>query len=172
MDGFDRNEWSNPSGIRRLFREIAELGYTGSRRSVRRFLSTIRPKQERVYKPVETLPGEQAQVDWGHEKAFDENGRPVDRYSFNFILSHSRVRYVEYTSSQDMATFLACHERAFRYIGGCPREIVYDNCKTVVAERIGDRPHTRNEEPRSARLASSRSTATSTRFRIIWPGRP
>ena len=122
----------------RLFREIAELGYTGSRRSVRRFLSTIRPKQERVYKPVETLPGEQAQVDWGHEKAFDENGRPVDRYSFNFILSRSRVRYVEYTSSQDMATFLACHERAFRHIGGCPREIVYDNCKTVVSERIGD----------------------------------
>lgn len=73
-----------------------------------------------------------------HEKAFDESGQPVDRYSFNFILSHSRVRYVEYTSSQDMATFLACHERAFRYIGGCPREIVYDNCKTVVAERIGD----------------------------------
>lgn len=122
----------------RLFREITALGYTGSRRSVRRFLGTIRPKQERVYKPVETLPGEQAQVDWGHEKAFGEDGQPINRYSFNFILSHSRVRYVEYTSSQDMATFLGCHERAFRYCGGCPQEIVYDNCKTVVSERIGD----------------------------------
>lgn len=77
-------------------------------------------------------------MDWGHEKAFGEDGQPINRYSFNFILGHSRTRYVEYTSSQDMATFLACHERAFRYIGGCPQEIVYDNCKTVVSERIGD----------------------------------
>mgnify|MGYP003881462435 CR=1 FL=1 len=122
----------------RIYREIAELGYTGSRRSVRRYLSTIRPKQERVYKPFETLPGEQAQVDWGHEKAFGEDGKPVNRYSFCFILGYSRVRYVEYTTSQDMATFLACLERALRYIGGCPGEIVFDNCKTVVSERIGD----------------------------------
>ncbi len=50
----------------RIYREIAQLGYTGSRRTGRRSLSTIRPKRERVYKPFETLPGEQAQVDWGH----------------------------------------------------------------------------------------------------------
>lgn len=122
----------------RIYREIAQLGYTGSRRTVRRYLSTIRPKRERVYKPFETLPGEQAQVDWGQEKAFDENGNTVVRYVFCFVLCFSRVRYVEYTTSQDMATFLACLARALRYVGGCPREIVFDNCKTVVSERIGD----------------------------------
>lgn len=121
----------------RLFREIVKMGYTGSRRTVRRYVARIRPTQERVYKPVETLPGEQAQVDWGHEGTIEENGQRFSLYSFNFILSHSRVRYVEYTTSQDMATFLACHQRAFQYVGGCPREIVYDNAKTVVLERVG-----------------------------------
>jgi transposase len=120
----------------RLFREIVNLGYTGSRRTVRRYVAQLRPQQERVYKPVETLPGEQAQVDWGHEGTIEENGERLNLYSFNFILSYSRVRY-EYTTSQDMATFLACHQRALRYIGGCPGEIVYDNCKTVVSERLG-----------------------------------
>lgn len=60
----------------RLFREIADLGYTGSRRSVRRFLSTIRPKQERVYKPVETLPGEQAPGGLGPREGL-RRGRPA-----------------------------------------------------------------------------------------------
>lgn len=121
----------------RLFREIEKLGFSGSRRTVRRYVAQLRPQQQRVYKPFETLPGEQAQVDWGHEGTFEENGQRFNLYSFNFILSHSRVRYVEYTTSQDMATFLACHVRALQYIGGCPREIVYDNAKTVVLDRVG-----------------------------------
>jgi transposase len=121
----------------RIFREIAARGFAGSRRSVRRYVAQLRPTKERVYKPIETLPGEQAQVDWGHEGTFEENGERLNLYSFNFILSHSRVRYVEYTTSQDMATFLACHQRALRYTGGSPRVILYDNCKTVVTERVG-----------------------------------
>lgn len=121
----------------RLYREIVQLGYSGSRRTVRRYVSQIRPRYDRVYRPVETLPGEQAQVDWGHEGTIEVNGQRFNLYSFVFVLSHSRVRYVEYTTSQDMATFLGCHERAFRYVGGCPREIVYDNTKTVVSERVG-----------------------------------
>ena len=36
-----------------------------------------------------------------------------------------------------MATFLECMHRAFHYIAGVPREIVFDNAKTVVAERVG-----------------------------------
>jgi transposase len=40
----------------RLFREIVELGYSGSRRTVRRFVASVRPHHERVSKPIETLP--------------------------------------------------------------------------------------------------------------------
>lgn len=49
----------------RLYQEIVAMGYDGSRRSVRRAVAEVRPKKKREYKPFETLPGEQAQVDWG-----------------------------------------------------------------------------------------------------------
>lgn len=121
----------------RLFREIRKRGYTGSRRSVRRYVAQVRPFKLRVYRPIETLPGEQAQVDWGHFGTFTEDGQTFKLYAFVMVLSWSRMRYVEFTTSQDTATFLACHRRALAYFGGVPHEILYDNAKTVVQERVG-----------------------------------
>ena len=50
----------------RIHREIENRGYTGSSRTVRRCVAKLRVKTCREYKPIETLPGEQAQVDGGH----------------------------------------------------------------------------------------------------------
>ena len=111
--------------------------YDGSRRTVRRYLARLMPRSKRVYKPIETLPGEQAQVDWGHFGHIEVKGRRRRLYAFSFVLSYSRIRYVEYTTSQNMVTFLNCHKRALQYIGGVPERILYDNCKTVVADRVG-----------------------------------
>ncbi len=121
----------------RIYREIKQLGYKGSSWTVRRYVARIRPPHMRVYKPVETLPGEQAQVDWGYFGSIEVDGEVLKLYAFVFVLSYSHMRYVEFTTSQDLATFLACHQRALEYLGGCPREIVYDNAKTVVKERVG-----------------------------------
>jgi transposase len=123
----------------RLCREMTGLGYTGSSRSVRRLVAKMKAEvgKPRVYKPVETLPGEQAQVDWGHFGTITKDGQELKLYAFVLVMSYSRVRYVEYTTSQDMATFLACHKRALEYLGGCPHVIVYDNAKTVVSDRVG-----------------------------------
>lgn len=121
----------------RLYQEIVAMGYDGSRRSVRRAVAEVRPKKKREYKPFETLPGEQAQVDWGHMGRILVDGVNVPLYCFVFTLSWSRVRYVEFVTTLNMATFLGCMHRAFQYIGGVPREIVFDNAKTVVAERVG-----------------------------------
>jgi transposase len=136
---------------RRLFREIRdrecpdqadsrrlpETRYTGSERTVRRHVARVRPRKERVYRPVETLPGEQAQVDWGHAGTITLNGQQHTLYVFTLVLSYSRIRYVEYTISQDMVTFLGCHQRALEYLGGVPLKLLYDNCKTVVISRVG-----------------------------------
>ena len=111
--------------------------YEGSERTVRRYVATIRPSPKRVYRPVETLPGEQAQVDWGHCGYIVVDGVKRQLYAFSFVLSYSRIRYVEFTTSQDMLTFLGCHQRALHYIGGVPQQLLYDNCKTVVTERVG-----------------------------------
>ncbi|MBE0466051.1 MAG: IS21 family transposase, partial [Candidatus Desulforudis sp.] len=84
-----------------------------------------------------TLPGEQAQVDWGHFGNIVVEGTTYKLYAFVFTLCWSRVSYVEFVVRTDSATFLACLQRALAYIGGVPREIVFDNAKVVVSERVG-----------------------------------
>ncbi len=51
---------------------------------------------------------------------------------FALVLCHSRQLYVEFTLGQSQEQWLGCHERAFEYLGGCPAEIMVDNCKTAV----------------------------------------
>lgn len=121
----------------RIYREIKKKGYTGSKRTVRRCVALLRPKNFREYKPIETLPGEQAQVDWGYCGKINIDGCEVKLYVFAFTLSWSRVRYAEFVTSLNMATFFGCMHRAFEYIGGVPSEILFDNAKTVVSERVG-----------------------------------
>jgi len=50
-------------------------------------------------------------------------------------LGYSRRQYVEFTVSQDMESFLRCQVNAFRYFGGIPTEMLYDNLKTAVQRR-------------------------------------
>ena len=130
------DEYPELSG-HRLNKEILRRGYRGSERTVRRYVQSVRPQKHREYKPYETLPGEQAQVDWGHFGTIMVEGTRYKLYAFVFTLCWSRVSYVEYIIRGDMATFLSCMHRAFEYIGGIPREILYDNAKVVVSERVG-----------------------------------
>ncbi len=121
----------------RLNKEISKSGYQGSERTVRRYVQSVRPQKYREYKPFETLPGEQAQVDWGHFGTIVVEGVRYKLYAFVFTLCWSRVSYVEFIIRGDMATFLSCMHRAFGYIGGVPREVLFDNAKVVVSERVG-----------------------------------
>lgn len=121
----------------RLYKEIRSQGFQGSERTVRRHVASMRPHRSREYKPFETLPGEQAQVDWGHFGTIIVEGTRYKLYAFVFTLCWSRVSYVEYVIRTDTATFLSCLYRALAYAGGVPREIVFDNAKVVVSERVG-----------------------------------
>ncbi|MDR9755233.1 MAG: DDE-type integrase/transposase/recombinase [Thermoanaerobacterales bacterium] len=91
------------------------------------------PRQHREYKPFETLPGEQAQADWGHFGTITMDGATYKLYAFVFTLCWSRVSYVEFVVRTDMATFLSCLYRALEYIGGVHEEIVFDNARVVVS---------------------------------------
>ena len=76
-------------------------------------------------------------MDWGYCGQINIDGCEIKLYVFAFTLSWSRVRYVEFVTSMNMATFFGCMHRAFEYIGGVPSEILFDNAKTVVSERVG-----------------------------------
>jgi hypothetical protein len=52
------------------------------------------------------------------------------------VLSYSRQMYVEFTVSQTMEHFLACHEHAFAAFAGVPCKIMVDNLKSAVLQRL------------------------------------
>jgi hypothetical protein len=52
------------------------------------------------------------------------------------ILGYSRMRYAEFTLSEDVNTLIRCHINAFQYFGGVPEEILYDNMKTVIIRKF------------------------------------
>ena len=47
------------------------------------------------------------------------------------VLCHSRMLYVEFTVSETMEHFLACHANAFAFFGGVPAKIMVDNLKSA-----------------------------------------
>ena len=52
------------------------------------------------------------------------------------ILGYSRMRYIEFVTDMTTTTLIRCHIKAFRYFGGYPEEILYDNMKQVVVKRL------------------------------------
>jgi transposase len=107
-----------------------------------RSIKDLRPKP--AYIRYETLPGEQAQVDWGHMKRTRPDGYEEEVYCFAFVLGYSRTLYIEYTKKRDLLSFMRAHQRAFEYLGGVPAKILYDHVKTVVLESLG-KEHIWNE---------------------------
>ncbi len=57
--------------------------------------------------------------------------------AFVMVLSYSRAIFVRFTFDQTIESLLGCHRDAFAFFGGIPRTILYDNMRTVVADRIG-----------------------------------
>ena len=115
-----------------LYREVVQLGYGGSARTVRRYVQSLRDRQssEMPENRFETQPGEQMQVDWA---VFSHGHPPL--YAFVATLGWSRYTYVAFTRSEQFDALRICHQNAFAYFGGVPREVLYDNMKTVVIER-------------------------------------
>ena len=85
-----------------------------------------------------TLPGEQAQVDWGHfgHITIGKAKRPL--MAFVMVLSFSRKMFLRFYTNQQMANFLRGHVEAFHAFNGVPRVLLYDNLKSAVLERQGD----------------------------------
>ena len=120
-----------------ILEKIRKLGYQGGRSILGDYLRSLRPRVKNVYLPIETMPGEQAQVDWAYAGEISVGEHKRKLYLFCMILSYSRHFYFEPTVAMKQDIFLACHINAFRFFGGVPQSIVYDNLKSVVLSRLG-----------------------------------
>ncbi|MCR4302310.1 MAG: IS21 family transposase [Sulfuricaulis sp.] len=126
----------------RLHQMIKERGYTGGPDHFRVIVARHRPRPvHEAYLRLRTLPGEQAQVDWGHFGKLEVGNAMRCLYAFVMVLSYSRQVFLRFYLSAAMACFLRGHVEAFEFFGGIPRVLLYDNLKSAVLERRGDAIH-------------------------------
>jgi len=120
-----------------IFQRLREQGFDGGRSIVGSYVSKVRPKRPAAFLTLHFAPGETAQVDWGSygSVAVGETRRKLS--FFVMVLCYSRMLYVEFTCSQTMEQFLACHQHAFAFFGNrVPKNIMVDNLKSAVLKRL------------------------------------
>ncbi len=110
----------------------AEEAYRGSYDSVKRYVRKLRKKDPKLYARIETLPGVEAQVDFGQGAPTLKNGRYMRPWLFVMTLSNSRKSFEKVVWHQDVETFIRCHEEAFESFGGVTRTLLLDNLKSGV----------------------------------------
>jgi transposase len=121
-----------------LLNRLRMLGYTGGVTVVKEYVRTqrlelLRPRQ--AFLRLEFAAGEVAQVDWG--EFGDVFGDGIKVHCFAMVLAYSRYIYIEFTRSEKFEEFIRCHESAFKFFGGAPKECWYDNLATAVSDRVG-----------------------------------
>jgi transposase len=95
----------------------------------------IRPPTRPVYLKLHFAAGECAQIDWGCYGTVAVANTRRRLSFFVMVLAFSRQMFVEFTVSQTMEHFLACHEHAFAALG-VPSKVMVDNLKSAVLQRL------------------------------------
>jgi transposase len=101
--------------------------------------STRPPRQIRAKRRYETLPGQQAQVDWGICEYTDVYGQRRKLAMFVMVLGYSRAMYVEFFRRCDIHSFLRSFVQAIQHFCGVPRVVLTDRMKTVLVRMSEDR---------------------------------
>jgi transposase len=120
-----------------LFQEVKLLGYAGCYEMVKLFVRPLREAFRREAEATlrfETAPGKQGQVDWGSGNVWLGERRVRVRI-FVLVLCFSRRMFARAYPNEKLANLLAGHEAAFAWFGGMPRELLYDNPRTMVSGR-------------------------------------
>ena len=122
----------------RLYDMLRERGYRGGVRTLRAHVALVRPRRRReIYLTTETLPGEQAQVDWAYVGKLPFAGGERQLWLFVMVLGHARAVWGEFVLDLSVHSLCRSLVRASTAFGGVPRQWLFDNPKTVVLERVG-----------------------------------
>ncbi|WP_422047689.1 IS21 family transposase [Staphylococcus aureus] len=117
-----------------IFKYIEKKGYEGKYTILREYCKN--KKQNETKKAtirVETNPGIAAQVDWKEDMVMhDKFGRTYQFNIFLYVLHYSKMKYITLTWDRKQDTLFECLKDAFEYTEGVPKEIWFDNMRTVV----------------------------------------
>jgi len=123
----------------RLYQMCRERGYRGSGDHFRHMVARHRPpRRTEAYLRMTALPGECAQVDWGHFGRIKIGRAERPLLAFVIVLAYSRRIFLRFYLGQRLENFLRGHVAAFEAWCGLPRVLIYDNLKSAVLDRRGD----------------------------------
>ena len=125
--------------VKQLYRDLVQLGFTGSYDRVAAFAKRWRQQQQELaktagrgtYIPLTFAPGEAFQFDWSEDWAIIAGERTKLQIA-HFKLSHSRAFFLRAYPLQKHEMLFDAHNHAFATFGGVPARGIYDNMKTAV----------------------------------------
>lgn len=127
-----------------IYKYIKKKGYKGSYTTVKNYVRNLhKAKQKAAVIRFETNPGLQAQVDWKESlKLMTKKGELIKFNVFLITLGYSRYKFIKICETRDLRSVelsLCC---AFKYFGGTPKEILFDNMRSII-----DKARTQYSEP-------------------------
>ena len=115
-----------------LLRELRPMGYEGGLTILRDFIRPLKAEHVRsVTERFETLPGQQAQIDWGECGHVSVDGERRKLYAFVLVMGYSRMMYARFTTSTKLPALFDCLGLGLRRLG-VPAEVLVDNMKQAV----------------------------------------
>jgi transposase len=125
-----------PYTATQVFLRLREGGYAGGASIVKDYVRQVRPPRTKAFLTLSFAPGECAQVDWGQFGTICVGNTRRRLSFFVMVLCYSRMMYVEFTVSETMEHFLACHVNALAFFGGTPAKAMVDNLRSAVLRHV------------------------------------
>ena len=141
IDAIVKDDQNQPKKQRHTAKRIfdrlrEEHGYRGGYTIVKDYVRLQRVRKQEMFVPLTHSPGE-AQADFGQALVVIAGVEQKAHY-FVMDLPQSDDCFVAAYPAETTEAFLDAHVRAFDYLGGVPRWILYDNTKLAVAQILGD----------------------------------
>lgn len=135
-----------------LFRRLRdEHGYRGGYGQVRRYVREHRRRHRETFIPLGHLPGQRLEADFGHIHVDFPDGRRLVPFLVT-AWAYSNAPFVLALPFERTEAILEGMVAAFEFFGAVPREVWWDNPRTVAAMILRGRQRQLN--PRYAALAS------------------
>ena len=119
-------------------RLVSEHRFTGGERTVRQYISRLKPTFRDMYIPLEFDPGSDAQCDWGEAFVYMRD-KLIPVQVLCMKLSYSGKPFVEAFPTQRQEAFFEGQHQAFSWFQGVPARISYDNLTLAVQKVLRGR---------------------------------
>ena len=130
---------------KQIHEKLVSEGYDISGVTISIALAEIRKRQREVFIRQQYELGDRLEYDFG--EVFLDCGEGVKTYHMAVLSSPGGgFRWLYLYTNQKKAVFMDSHVRFFEMMGGCHREIVYDNMRNVVSKFIGMNEKELNED--------------------------